>query len=83
LLNADGQLVAGFDANDYPTPFWRAAGGEMLLSYFPLFVPPDAPPGVYQVEIGVYHQPTGERLPVLDQGQAVADRLLLATVTVR
>ena len=83
LLNAEGQVVAGFDANDYPTPFWRAAGGEMLLSYFPLFVPPDAPPGVYQVEIGVYHQPTGERLPVLDQGQAVADRLLLATVTVQ
>lgn len=83
LLNAGGQVVAGYDANHYPTAFWQEGGGEALLSYFPLDIPSDVPPGVYQVEIGVYHQPTGERLPVLKEGQMVADRLLLAPVTVR
>lgn len=83
LLNAEGQVVAGYDANDYATAFWRPDGGERLLSYMPLAVPPDAPPGAYQLEIGVYNQPSGERLPVLEAGTAVADRLLLAPVEIR
>jgi 4-amino-4-deoxy-L-arabinose transferase-like glycosyltransferase len=82
LLNASGEVVAGYDANFYPTTFWPEDGGEMLLSYFPLVVPQDAAPGEYQLEIGVYHQPSGERLPVIGQGEAVADRLLLAPVQV-
>ncbi len=82
LLNADGQVVAGFDANEYPTSFWREDGGERLLSYMPLAIPPEAPPGMYQVEIGVYNQASGERLAVLDGETAVADRLLLAPLTV-
>ena len=83
LLNADGQVIAGSDANHYPAQFWQAEGGERLLSYFPLWIPPDAPPGTYQVEIGVYYQPTGERLPVLQGETAVSDRLLLQPVEIR
>ncbi len=83
LLNAQGQVVSGFDANEYPTSFWREEGGERLLSSMRLALPGDLAPGVYQVEIGVYNQASGERLPVLHEGQAVADRLLLAPVEVR
>lgn len=83
LLSADGQLVAGFDANDYPTSFWQPEGGEGLLSYFPLAISPDTPPGTYQLEIGVYNQPTGERLQVLEGETAVADRLLLVPIEIR
>jgi 4-amino-4-deoxy-L-arabinose transferase-like glycosyltransferase len=83
LLNEAGQVVAGYDRNTFPTMFWATGGGESLLSYFPLDAPPDLEPGVYQVEIGVYHQPSGERLPVVVDGASVADRLLLAPLEVR
>lgn len=83
LLNAEGQVVAGYDANHYPAQFWQPNGGERLLSYFPLWIPPDTPPGTYQVEIGVYFQPTGERLPILQGETAVSDRLLLQPLELR
>jgi hypothetical protein len=83
LLDDEGHVVAEYDANRYPTSFWRDGGGEMLLSYFPLWIAPDISPGRYRLEIGVYHQPTGERLSILDGGVAVADRLLLSPVEVR
>ena len=82
LLDVDGRVVTGFDANEYPTSFWREEGGERLLSYMPLALSPDLPPGTYQLEIGVYNQPSGERLPILDDGQTVADRLLLEPIEV-
>ncbi|MFQ6100628.1 MAG: ArnT family glycosyltransferase [Anaerolineae bacterium] len=83
LLDAEGQIVGEYDANRYATSFWREGGGEMLLSYFPLRVKPETPPGNYQLEIGVYHQPTGERLPIYEGTEMVADRLLLRLVEVR
>ena len=84
LLDAESQIVGEFDANWYGSMFWRESGGETLLGYYPLHVKPETPPGEYQLEIGVYYQPTGERLPVYDEnGEMVADRLLLRSVTVR
>jgi 4-amino-4-deoxy-L-arabinose transferase-like glycosyltransferase len=84
LLDGESRIVGEFDANSYGTKYWREDGGEMLLGYYPLRVSPDVPPGEYQLEIGVYHQPTGERLPIYDQsGEMVADRLLLRPVQVR
>ena len=84
LLDAESQIVGEFDANWYGTKFWREDGGETLLGYYPLRIKPETPPGEYQLEIGVYYQPTGERLPVYDEnGEMVADRLLLRPVTVR
>jgi hypothetical protein len=83
LLDARGQVVSGFDANEYPTSFWREDGGERLLSYMALPIGDDVQPGTYQLEIGVYNQPSGERLPVLEDGGAVADRLLLEAVELK
>lgn len=82
LLDRESRVVAGYDANTYATMYWPEGGGELLLSHFPLSIPADLAPGEYQVEIGVYHQPTGERLPVLQDGDVVADRLLLAPVVI-
>ena len=83
LLDVEGQVVAGFDANEYPTTFWREEGGERLLSYMRLPTGSDLQPGIYQLEIGVYNQPSGERLSILDDGQPVADRLLLAPLEIK
>lgn len=83
LLDSQSRIVAEYDANRYVADFWNEQGGELLLSYFPLRVNPDTPPGEYRFEIGVYDQATGERLPVIDGGEEVADRLLLRPVDVR
>ncbi|MFW6097291.1 MAG: ArnT family glycosyltransferase [Chloroflexota bacterium] len=82
LLDQESRVIAGSDANTYPTIYWPEHGGELLLNYFPLSIPADLSPGEYQLEIGVYHQPSGERLAVLEGGEMVADRLLLTPVTV-
>lgn len=82
ILNEEGQVVSGHDANEYPTSFWYEAGGEQLLSHIYLPVSQDLPPGEYQVEIGVYNQPSGERLAIQDGDETVADRLLLAPIII-
>lgn len=84
LLDPESNIVGEFDANWYATSYWREGGGETLVSYFPLRVQDGIPAGEYQLEIGVYHQPTGERLPIYgESGEMVADRLLLRPVEVR
>jgi hypothetical protein len=84
LLDAESRIVGEYDANTYGPKFWRRGGGETLLGYYPLKVDPNAPPGEYQLEIGVYAPTTGERLPIYNaQGEMVADRLLLQPVQVR
>jgi 4-amino-4-deoxy-L-arabinose transferase-like glycosyltransferase len=82
LLDVNGKVVAGFDANEYPTTFWGDEGGERLLSYMSLPLSRDLEPGTYQLEIGVYNQPSGERLPILDSRETVADRLLLKPIKI-
>jgi hypothetical protein len=66
LLDANGNLVAGNDtqplAGRYPTSLWAA--GETIPDRHSLPLPPDLPPGSYQLAIGLYHHPTGERLPL-------------------
>jgi hypothetical protein len=48
----------------YPTSDWGA--GEMVRDTFTLNVPADAPPGLYDVQVGWYDPRTDERLPVGD-----------------
>jgi hypothetical protein len=46
----------------YPTSAWGA--GEMVRDLFTLTVPADAPPGLYDVQVGWYDPGGKERLPV-------------------
>ncbi|MCS7040873.1 MAG: hypothetical protein NZP34_14800, partial [Caldilineales bacterium] len=73
----DNEPVGG----ERPTTTWRP--GEVIADPYRIGLHPQAPPGVYRLEIGLYHPTTGERLPRLDEGgRAVADHLILTTVTV-
>lgn len=83
LLDSESHIVGEYDGNGYPSRFWNSEGNELLLSAIPLTVKPGTPPGEYQLEVGVYDRATGERLPVNENGQMVADRLLLVPVQVR
>lgn len=80
LLDAAGNQVAGHDAQPlagrYPTTIWTA--GETILDRHTLPLP-DLPAGRYRLAIGLYYQPTGERLPIYlpDKGQLPEGRLIL------
>ena len=65
----------------YPTHQWFV--GEIILDRHCLQVDPNAPPGVYQIEIGMYILETMERLAVRDaDGRPVGDRILLSKIRV-
>jgi hypothetical protein len=48
----------------YPTSYWSS--GDVVVDEIPLSLG-EAPPGVYQIAIGVYEPETGHRLPALDR----------------
>jgi hypothetical protein len=85
LVDEQGQLwgqkdnppVDGF----HPTNVWEA--GEIVRDQYNLGISPDAPPGSYQIEVGMYLAETGERLPVLAKdGSVRGDKILLTGVKV-
>ena len=85
LLAADGAILAQDDhqptAGRYPTSLWRP--GEGSLETYTLHVPANAPAGPLTLITGLYHAPSGQRLPVLDQsGQAAGDHFVLTTLTI-
>ncbi|MFB0534203.1 MAG: ArnT family glycosyltransferase [Anaerolineae bacterium] len=79
----NGPLWGGHDSrpggDTYPTTVWEA--GEIVIDQYGIPIQADAPPGEYQLEVGMYHLATMERLPVLDDSGAVReDRILLGTL---
>lgn len=63
------------------TTSWVA--GEIISDQYDIVVDPEAPPGNYVIEIGMYDPSTGQRLPVFANGQREeGDRLLLEEVKV-
>lgn len=62
----------------YPTTGWEA--GQIVRDQYDILISPDAPPGEYQIEVGMYLVETGERLPVVNgEGQILADKISLGT----
>ncbi len=76
LLDAHGDLVAQADHQpldgQYPTSLWDA--NDQVRDGFSLAIPPETPPGEYDVMLGWYDGKTGQRL-TLGNGQ---DHLLLS-----
>lgn len=64
-----------------PTTGWLP--GELVRDEYRLPVKPDAPAGTYLIEIGMYDQQTGARLPIADaRGNAIGDRIILQRIAV-
>lgn len=55
---------------NYPSLQWRP--GEVMLFHKQIAIEPGAPPGVYQLDVGVYSTSLDARLPVLDQAGQMA-----------
>jgi hypothetical protein len=63
-----------------PTSRWRP--GEAVPDVYEIPIQPDAPPGTYDLVVGMYDLATLQRLPVISSAGIPADRLLLARITV-
>jgi lipoteichoic acid synthase len=79
----NGPIWGGHDSRPgggtYPTTVWEA--GEIVIDECGIPIQADAPPGGYQLEVGMYHLATMERLLVLDASRTVRDdRILLSTL---
>jgi 4-amino-4-deoxy-L-arabinose transferase-like glycosyltransferase len=77
LYDAQGNFIASVGDGpplDGAYPTWAWAAGERLYETRALSLPPDLPPGEYQVQIGFYRADTGERMPVSLAGVDVPSR---------
>lgn len=70
-----GPLWAGHDGQPdgghYPTTDWQP--GQVIVDVHPLKIPADAPPGDYQLEVGLYLLETLARLPASDAAGTLPD----------
>lgn len=80
LLAPSGELYGQGDgqpqAGKYPTYLWD--GGELIQDQYTLTVDPTAPPGSYEIAIGMYALDTLARLPITTQnGDSPPDHRIL------
>jgi hypothetical protein len=85
LLDAKSVIWGQRDAEPQnggaPTTSW--VPGEIVSDSYSIPVQPNAPPGEYDIEIGMYSLPSGARLPVTGEaGQSIGDHVILGRVAV-
>ena len=83
LLGPDGKVAAQHDGppvdGAFPTDHWSP--GEELVDRYSLTVPPTAPSGRYQIELGLYEPSNGQRL-VVGPTPEKDNRIVIGEVTV-
>jgi hypothetical protein len=83
LINKENHIWGQRDSvpgnGTLPTTGW--VKGEVIADEYKFTVRPDAPPGEYLIEIGIYDAQTSRRLPVLGSPKP-EDRILLNKVVV-
>jgi 4-amino-4-deoxy-L-arabinose transferase-like glycosyltransferase len=85
LIDDNGKVWGQHD--DYPTfgshPMTDWQRDEIVEDHIRIEVPANLPPGVYHVFVGMYDSSTGERLPLLRDGQRLkGDTMGLTDVTI-
>ena len=85
LINAQNEIFGQQDKEPLdgarPTTSWAA--GEIFSDAYAFQVAPNATPGNYQIEIGMYHPTDFTRLPAFDaNGSALGDRILFGELRV-
>lgn len=86
LLDKDNHIWGQKDSTPrsgtLPTSCW--VKDEIIVDEYEIPIQPDAPPGQYVIQIGMYQLETGQRLPVIGlEGQVIDDRILLEEITVQ
>ena len=86
LVNTQGWIIAQGDSKPqqgfYGTDYWQP--GEQIVDSHIFPVPPDVPPGVYEILVGFYNAADGRRLQILDEaGIFKGDHVRLAPVEIQ
>jgi hypothetical protein len=86
VVDANGKLLVqkdGVPGNwSLPTDTWAA--GEIIVDPYVIPIPPEAVPGDYVVQVGMYDPDNGQRLAAVEKGARLADDSIpLVTVTIR
>jgi uncharacterized membrane protein len=84
-VGPDGEIWAQRDtrpdSGSYPSSRW--AVGEVIADPIRVPLPPEFPPDLLEVVVGMYRPDTSQRLPVLNAGgQPVDDKVVLGSVSV-
>ena len=78
MAQADGVPVCW----SYPTDLWRP--GQIIADQHAIPIPPDASPGSYPLQVGLYLPDTFERLDILDvAGNPAGVSVTIADVEIR
>ncbi len=84
LLDGEGHLVAQTDTEPRdglsPTTSWQP--DQALADRYGVLLPADASPGRCSFIVALYHIVSGERLPVVLNGEPVGNHLILGNVTI-
>jgi mannosyltransferase len=84
VVDPAGKPVAQTDSpplgGTAPTDAWQV--GATIVDRYAIAIPPDAPPGRYELRVGMYHWPDLVRLPVTLNGKPAGDHVPLATIQV-
>ena len=84
LIGPDASLQGQHDAQpvngQLPTSQWTV--GEVVADLHSFTVAPEAPPGSYELVVGMYRWDTGERLPILSDDNNGKTAITLTSVTV-
>jgi hypothetical protein len=86
LIDSSNRIWAQHDSQpqdgQHPTSQW--VEGETVVDEYELILADDMPSGRYQIEVGMYHWASGQRLAVSEGGQWVPEnRVFLGTVHLR
>lgn len=81
LLDAHSVVVGSYDGLSISPAGWEP--GDVFIQWHRLSVEPTIPAREYQLELGFYSPATMQRLPIFQEGAAVADRLLLSPIQAR
>ncbi|MEI2608376.1 MAG: DUF2723 domain-containing protein [Candidatus Promineifilaceae bacterium] len=92
LIRPDNSPVTLLQPLDYtplggsaPTHLWipKWLPGQQYTDPYRMELPPDLPPGTYQIEVGLYEMVSGRRLHISDaQGNLAGDRAILGAVEI-
>ncbi len=81
VLNPQGRIAAQWDGYTY-SPYYVQSGDIIVQVHF-IPIPADLAAGIYRLELGLYHALSGERVPVMVDGQVIADHVLLQPVEIQ
>lgn len=80
ILDTSGVPFAQQDALDAPSWAWQA--GDLVAQIHPVAIPAETAPDSYRAIVGIYDRLSGDRLPVLVDGEAVGDFAAVAPLEI-